>query len=64
MSLVRTLMSRERSEVAALVRSWLPDAEHEAASEPQYVAPPGVPMVAAQMFGGTGHKVTTRVVTR
>lgn len=64
MALVRTLMVRNDSEVAALIQSW--DGTGSASvDEPEYVAPAGVPLVAAQMFGGIGHKVTeTRVVAR
>lgn len=61
MVLVRTLMQREDSEVAALVRSWTDAAPDP---EPEYEAPEGVPKVAAQMFGGVGHKVNVRYVTR
>lgn len=64
MALVRTLLPREDSEVAALIRSWVPEDEPQALPEPVYEAPKGVPLVAAQMFGGVGHTVTTRVVTR
>lgn len=61
MVLVRTLIRRDGSEVGALVRSWT-DATPE--PEPVPVAQPGVPLVAAQMFGGTSHKVKVRYVSR
>ena len=64
MSLVRTLLRREDSEVGALIRSWVPESEQAPEPEPAYVAPKGVPLVAAQMFGGVGHDVKVRRVTR
>ena len=64
MSLVRTLLRREDSEVGALIRSWVPESEQPPEPEPVHVAPKGVPLVAAQMFGGVRHDVKVRRVTR
>lgn len=57
--MVRALAQREDSEVRELLESWAPT---DTESEPAYEAPAGVPLVAAQMFGGTDHKVNVRYV--